>query len=61
MTQNRSSSLSMGQKRYNPEKGNSLLTLSLDAEDRKIPEKMLMKLTDKINAIEKQELTNLEQ
>jgi hypothetical protein len=37
-----------------------LLSLSLDSEDKKSPEKMLTKLTDKINLIEKQELMNLE-
>ncbi|CDW91345.1 histidine acid phosphatase family protein [Stylonychia lemnae] len=39
----------------------NLLSLSLDSEDKKSPEKMLTKLTDKINLIEKQELLNLEQ
>jgi hypothetical protein len=34
--------------------------LSLDEDDRKSPEKMLSKLTEKINEIEKQELSNLE-
>lgn len=36
------------------------MSLSLDAEDKKSPEKMLIKLTDKINEIEKKELQNLE-
>ena len=32
----------------------------MDQEDKKSPEKMLIKLTDKINELEKQELTHLE-
>jgi hypothetical protein len=40
-------------------RGNILLA-TLAPEDRKSPERMLLKLTDKINQLERIELTNIE-
>ena len=38
-----------------------MLNFSLDSEDKKSPEKMLIKLTDKINEIEVNKLQGMEQ
>lgn len=39
---------------------NNALTLTIDTADKKSPEKMLLKLSDKINEMECNELLNLE-